>query len=238
MKKDELYNDIISVCETNAKPEIVEKYSRYFKGGFNGYGLETNIIIDKVKEYKAQEWCTIELVKEVSELLIPNEKFEVPSFATSLLNEFAKEFDFRTFQTIEHWFSIGINNWAHTDGIAQLFFPIFWKKEIIQLSDLESWKSSNNKFQRRCVPVAMIKFLKHDSNFDKHLNFIDSMMMDNEREVHQGLGWFLRECWKKEPKKTENFLLKWKNSAARLIFQYATEKMTKEYRVKFRRDKQ
>lgn len=237
MNKEELYKDIISVCETNAKQEIVEKYSRYFKGGYNGYGLETNVIIDKVKEYHAKEWCTIDLVKEVSELLIPEEKFELPSFATSLLNEFSKEFDFNTFKTIEHWFAIGINNWAHTDGIVQYFFPVFWKKEIIKLEDLNSWKTATNKFQRRCVPVAMIKLLKHDTNFEKHFEFIDSMMMEPEREVHQGLGWFLRECWKKEPELTEEFLLKWKNDAARLIFQYATEKMTKEYRVKFRRDK-
>ena len=34
----------------------------------------------------------------------------------------------------------------------------------------------------------------------------------------------------------EEFLMKWKDTAARLIFQYATEKMSKEYRLKFRRN--
>ena len=63
------------------------------------------------------------------------------------------------------------------------------------------------------------------------------MMMDPEREVHQGLGWFLREAWKKQPEPTELFLLKWKNTAPRLIFQYATEKMTPEGKQKFRKQK-
>jgi 3-methyladenine DNA glycosylase AlkD len=62
-------------------------------------------------------------------------------------------------------------------------------------------------------------------------------MMDPEREVHQGLGWFLREAWKKQPQVTETFLFKWKNSAARLIFQYATEKMTAEEKQRFRKEK-
>jgi 3-methyladenine DNA glycosylase AlkD len=62
-------------------------------------------------------------------------------------------------------------------------------------------------------------------------------MTDKERVVHQGLGWFLREAWKRYPEPVEEFLMKWKDTAARLIFQYATEKMSKEYREKFRRTK-
>lgn len=61
--------------------------------------------------------------------------------------------------------------------------------------------------------------------------------MDSEREFNQGLGWFLRECWKKDRALTEAFLMKWKNNCARLINQYVTEKITKEERLKFRKDK-
>lgn len=237
MKAKELYNDITNFCVENADEEIVNTYSRYFKGGFNGYGLHKDLIPNKVKEIKAQPWCTIDLVYEVSKLLVPEEKFELPSFAMSLLNEFSKELDYKTFQELESWFSIGINNWAHVDGLVQLLFPVFWKKEIVKLNDLSSWRKAENKFQRRCVPVAMIKLLKHDTDLPKLLDFIDSMMMDPEREVHQGLGWFIRECWKRDRKLTEDFLMKWKNNCARLIIQYATEKMTKEERLAFRKDK-
>jgi 3-methyladenine DNA glycosylase AlkD len=55
--------------------------------------------------------------------------------------------------------------------------------------------------------------------------------------VHQGIGWYLREAWKLTPEPTEAFLLKWKETAARLIFQYACEKMTKEKKELFRRSK-
>jgi len=237
MNAIELHRDIKEFCIKNADPKIVEKYSRYFKGGFNGYGLANGLIQNKVKEYKNQEWCNIKLVYDVSKKLIPEEKYELPSFALHLLNSYSKELTKESFKEIEKWFSLGINNWAHTDGIVQFLFPVFWKKEIIDLENLSNWRKANNKFQRRCVPVAMIKLLKHDNDFSKLFDFIDPMMMDNEREVQQGLGWFLRECWKREPKQTEKFLLKWKNDCARLIIQYATEKMTKEERIKFRKEK-
>ena len=238
MKAKELYENIKDFCIKNADEEIVATYSRYFKDGFDGYGLQKDLIPNKVKELRAESWCTIDLVYDLSRLLVPEEKFELPSFAMSLLNEFSKEFDSKTFQEIESWFLIGINNWAHTDGIVQLFFPTLWKKEIIKLNDLSSWRNAENKFQRRCVPVAMIKLLKHNTDYKMMFEFIDPMMMDAEREVHQGLGWFLRECWKKDRKLTEKFLMKWKNDCARLIIQYATEKMSKEERLAFRKDKQ
>lgn len=60
-------------------------------------------------------------------------------------------------------------------------------------------------------------------------------MDDKEEDVQKGLGTLLREIWKKYPEVAESFLLKWKNSCGRKIIQYATEKMDKEYKAKFKR---
>jgi 3-methyladenine DNA glycosylase AlkD len=87
------------------------------------------------------------------------------------------------------------------------------------------------------VPVSLIKELKTTSDYQPFIDFIRPLMMDPEREVHQGLGWFLREAWKRQPAQVEPFLLEWKNNASRLIFQYATEKMTPEQKQRFRKDK-
>jgi 3-methyladenine DNA glycosylase AlkD len=63
------------------------------------------------------------------------------------------------------------------------------------------------------------------------------MMGDSEKVVHQGLGWFLRETWKRDRNPVEAHLLKWKDTCARLIVQYATEKMSKEEKLRFKRVK-
>jgi 3-methyladenine DNA glycosylase AlkD len=62
-------------------------------------------------------------------------------------------------------------------------------------------------------------------------------MLDAERVVQQGVGWFLREAWKKEPAPVEALLAEFKDTAPRLIFQYATEKMTPAQRTRFRAQK-
>ncbi|MFC1637152.1 DNA alkylation repair protein, partial [Planctomycetota bacterium] len=84
---------------------------------------------------------------------------------------------------------------------------------------------------------AMLALLKSTKDYAPLFAFIEPLMMDGERVVHQGLGWFLREAWKLRKKQTETFLLKWKNDAARVIFQYATEKMTPEQKKRFKREK-
>ena len=131
----------------------------------------------------------------------------------------------------------GVNNWAITDAISGELIPYFIKQKIVTLDDFVTWRDAANKFQRRAVPVSLIKPFKAGFELMPLLEFIDPLMMDTERVVHQGLGWFLRECWKKQPEPVEEFLHKRKNDAARLIFQYATEKMTKEYRQQFRKEK-
>ncbi|OFX27028.1 MAG: hypothetical protein A2041_11005 [Bacteroidetes bacterium GWA2_31_9b] len=237
MNPIDIKKEILFFCIQNSKEENIKKYSRYFKGGFVGYGLDTGLIEKKVKEIISENKMDIQSAYSVCKLLVKEKEYEIPSFALLMLNEFSKEFNDETFREIGSWFSLGINNWAHTDVLVMYFFPVFWKEEIICLEDLSNWRTAENKFQRRCVPVAMIKYLKHSTDYPKMFAFIDSMMMDPEREVHQGLGWFLRECWKKDRTQTEAFLLKWKNDCARLIIQYATEKLTKEERLQFRKEK-
>jgi 3-methyladenine DNA glycosylase AlkD len=62
-------------------------------------------------------------------------------------------------------------------------------------------------------------------------------MLDPDRVVHLGVGWFLREAWKVNPEPVEAFLLEWKDRAPRLIYQYATEKMTAAQKARFKKGK-
>ena len=236
MTPDKLFKEIRAYCQANASEAIVKKYARYFKEGYDAYGLTKEILEEKVDEIIKREDVGLDLVYQTCPLLLRTMKYEETSFAILLLYAFSKQFDKNTFLEIGKWFEIGINNWGHTDAICGYFFREFFKRKIISLNDLSSWKEASNKYQRRAVPVAMIEILRAKWDFNGLLAFIDPMMLDPERVVHQGLGWFLREAWKKHPEPVESFLLKWKNSAARLIFQYATEKMSKDERLKFKKE--
>jgi 3-methyladenine DNA glycosylase AlkD len=166
--------------------------------------------------------------------------YEETSFPIMLLKSFNKQFSKEVFDELGKWFEFGIDNWAHADTLAMFILPEFLLKDIVKLEDFRPWLQSSQKFQRRVVPVSIIKLIKEKRNtdFKPYFNFIEPLMLDLEREVHQGTGWFLREAWKIRPIETEEFLLKWKNISARLIYQYACEKMSKEEKLRFKKEKQ
>jgi 3-methyladenine DNA glycosylase AlkD len=237
MTPEELFKEIDNFCRANGDEAIVKKYARYFKEGYDAFGLTLEQSDAKVKSLLEDPGIDLGLVFRVAPLLLGTGKYEETSFALRLLMAFKNEFSKDTFHAFEGWFDMGITNWGHTDFICSEIMQLFFKKEIITYHDLAKWRTGKNKFQRRAVPVSLIKELKKTTDYQHYLDFIEPMMMDPEREVHQGLGWFLREAWKRQPSQIEPFLYKWKNKAPRLIFQYATEKMTPVEKQRYRKEK-
>ncbi len=223
--------------EKNADPAIVEKYSRYFREGYDAYGLAQGLVKEKVTELLALPGMNQEMALELSLLLVKSPKYEMTALAILLLQAYHKQWTPETFLTVEKWFAIGITNWAQTDYICGELMNLFFKKGLVSLPTLEPWRTAPGKFRRRAAVVSLIKPMKISTDFTPWFTFIEPMMHDPAREVHQGLGWFLREAWKKQPGPTENFLFRYKDTAPRLIFQYATEKMTPEGKEMFRKKK-
>jgi 3-methyladenine DNA glycosylase AlkD len=238
MTPEALFKEIDDYCIANGDEAIVKKYSRYLKTGYDAFGLTLEKTQAKVKNLLEDPSLDLNLVFKTAPLLLRTGKYEETSFALHLLLAFSKQFSKDTFHEFENWFQEGIINWGHTDFICSEAMTLFFKKHIITFHDLSEWRVAKNKFQRRAVPVSLIKELKQTSDYQPFLDFIDPMMMDAEREVHQGLGWFLREAWKRQPTLVEPFLYRWKNKAPRLIFQYATEKMTPTEKQRYRKEKE
>jgi 3-methyladenine DNA glycosylase AlkD len=237
MTPQEIFNHIHRFGLANENPALVAKYSRYFKGGlYDAYGLGIPQVESLVNELLAVSGMTPALIRETSLLLVESTKYEMTAMAIRLMLTYHKEWTVADFQTVEKWFSVGISNWAHTDYICGEMMNLFFKKGIADLEAISNWRTAKNKFQRRAAVVALIKPMKLSADFTPWFTFIEPMMHDPEREVHQGLGWFLREAWKKQPEVTEQFLSRYRETAPRLIFQYATEKMTKEGKERFKRN--
>lgn len=231
-----LANDIIHYCRENASEAMVKKYSRYFKGEHNAWGLTQELMDAKKEELLKSGILNVDIVFDTAPLLMESGKYEEISFALAMLNMLSDQFDRITFHRLEDWFVLGIHNWAHADFLGMMLLPKFLKQHVVLPVDFIPWITSPHKFQRRCVPVTFIKSLKQVP-LDELLSITEPLMMDTEREVHQGMGWFLREAWKLFPYQTEEFLLKWKETAPRLIIQYACEKMGPEDKLRFRRSK-
>lgn len=231
--------DIREFFNKNSDLEIINKYARYFKDGFDGYGIEQKTF-EKQRDLWIKNWeneMSLEKYLELGDELMLKGKFEEKSLAIAFIKSESEYYSKDTFSRIGNWFDNGINNWATTDVLCMLVLSSFLIDKVIDFDDLMSWNDSESEWQRRAVPVTLVELLKQGIQPKVALPIIEPLMLDTSQYVQKGIGTLLRGLWKKHPKETEDFLLQWKDQCGRLIIQYATEKMDKEYRKKFRKTK-
>jgi 3-methyladenine DNA glycosylase AlkD len=234
-----LADEIRLYCSEHQNPELAAKYARYFREGYDSWGLMDGK--SEVWEDKKREWF-----ERYRSLGLPgflrygaqafrHGKYEEGALAIQFVARLLDEFDLGHLKEMEKWFDSGVRNWAHADVLCSLVLGPLLERRQIDLKALAGWRESKWKYQRRTVPVAMINLVRAGNPVEPLLEFVTPLMMDEERVVHQGVGWFLREAWKKRPDPVERLLLEWKDRAARLIYQYATEKMSAPEKNRFRR---
>jgi 3-methyladenine DNA glycosylase AlkD len=231
-----LARQVRQFCKANSNDAIVMKYSRFFREGYSAYGLDDKAYDKGVALVSTDNKMTLQTALGAAPYLLKSGKYEETIFAIRFLKMHVSEFTSDTFRRLEKWFDYGISNWAHADILSGDVFPVFIIENIVPLQTFGPWRSGPNKFQRRAAAVTLIKILKERKSFREFFEFIEPLMTDSAREVHQGVGWFLREAWKLRKTETEKFLMKWKNESPRLIYQYATEKMTPAQKRMFKRN--
>ena len=231
--------EIQEFCKSNSNPLNIKKYSRYFKDGFDGYGIEQKMY-EKQRDFWIEEWkadMTLDKYLQLGDKLMQTGKYEEKSFAISFLQSERQNYSSTTFDRIGKWFDYGISNWATTDVLCMLVLSSFFIDNKVSFEKLKEWTTSESEWKRRAVPVTLVELIRKDLKHEDAINLIEPLMLDDSENVQKGIGTLLRGLWKKYPAEIENFLMKWKEKCGRLIVQYSTEKMDKEYRKKFRKNK-
>jgi 3-methyladenine DNA glycosylase AlkD len=233
-----LVSEIRHYLAAHEDPQQAARYARFFTEGYDAWGL-----LDPTHEFWNEKWSEwseryrnlgLAGFLRAGEMLLASGKCEEGSIAIKFVQARLEQFDPETFTGLGNWFEAGIRNWAHTDTLcSQVIGPLLASGRA-GLESIAAWRESKFKYQRRAVPVSMLGLLKTQAQIPPLIEFVRPLMMDPERAVQQGVGWFLRECWKLDRTAAERFLMEWKDRAPRLIFQYATEKMTAEERARFR----
>ena len=122
-------------CETNSNPDIIKKYQRYFKEGYDGYGIDDKIFKEQIDKW-TEQWkgeMTIERYLDLGNELMKNGRFEEKQVAIIFLSSSRKDFSKDTFNRIGNWFDCGINDWATTDVFSCLFCQVYYLTKLSAL---------------------------------------------------------------------------------------------------------
>lgn len=238
---DNKFQEIRNFCETHSDPVIIAKYQKYFKEGYDGYGIDDKLFIAQIENWVEQwkEEMSLEAYLDLDDALMKNGRFEEKHVAINFLKSRRADFSKDTFNRVGNWFDYAINNWATTDVLCMLVLSAMLHDKVIEFKDLKTWLNSSSEWKRRAVPVALVELDKQTKDLipTETIVLIEPLMLEKSEYVQKGIGTLLRGLWKKYPSEIDDFLMKWKDQCGRLIVQYATEKMDKEYRKKFRKSK-
>ena len=229
--------DIRNFLIKNADKAVIEKYARYFKEGYDPYGVASEKLSAKIGEWfeTCEEELSTKQIVDLGEELMKSGRYEEASIAIGFIRRLRDYYNKSLFNTMGRWFEKYVKNWAHCDTACSEVLYSFIEDKVVDFKDLLKWTDSSGRWRRRAVPVTMVKVVSKTGNVTQALQASRKLILDPERVVHQGVGWLLREAWKKSPQKVEDFLYRWKDQAPRLIIQYATEKIDKKKRKRFRR---
>ncbi len=229
---------IRTYCRENAQPDKANKWARYFSEGYDSWGLldKDHPIFSTQQDAWAAEYAALGLdgFIEAGCELFKSGKYEEGVLSIRFVRPFKEEINEARLAAMAGWFDGGVCNWAHADVICgELFSPLI-ESGRLRPAAFAAWRASPHRFQRRAAAVAMLGLLKRKGGPKKALAFVEPMMKDQEKVVHQGLGWVVKEVWKLEPELAEEFLLKWKDRSARRVISTACEKMTAEKKAQFK----
>lgn len=229
--------EIDAVCRQFADPQLVRKYARFFREGYDAYGVDHK---NPLWEQKIQEWEArwkaegLPGILALGVALFATGKYEHGAVAIRLAMSMRGKIRPTHLSGLAAWLA-EVRNWAHCDVICGELIAPRVQAGAIPPARLKGWAKSPHRFVRRALPVSLLGALKAPFNAEELLALVRPLMTDPERVVQQGMGWFLRELWKLQPEPVEALLLEWKDTAPRLIFQYATEKMDAKGKARFRR---
>ena len=123
MTKEEYISEIQTFCKSNANKANVEKYSKFFKTEYVAYGLTHPQMHSKAKELVKNNELDIKTIQNAAKDLINSGMYEETTLLLLTIDGLHKQFDKSVLEDIEHYFEIGINNWAHADALGMFIVP-------------------------------------------------------------------------------------------------------------------
>ena len=130
-----------------------------------------------------------------------------------------------------------VENWEHADALCQLYSILYERYPKLVEPTLRQWNRSSNPWKRRASIVSTIYYAtprRKAPTIKTVLSLIEPLLGDKNTYVQKAVGWQLREAYKLWPKESLVFLKKHTLDLSATSFSYATERLPKNQRNRFK----
>ena len=229
MSVETVRTDIVRGLKSYARPGGNPKLQAYLGSPYPVLGLSTpemrEVMSARMGVFKQMR---VKELNDLGELLWTGPTLEEKSFAVWLFGRFAKSLDERSWSIMNRWIDTS-EGWAMCDSLGSGPISAMLYREQERFREVLEWTRAKNFWRRRVSAYAM-NDLVHAAELEKPFTLLERLLYDEEFWVQRAVGTWLRECWKKDKKRTETFLLKHVRGLPRVVITVATERASKTFR--------
>src|SRR5712691_5382974 len=145
-------------------------------------------------------------VNALADALWSGPAFEEKSLAILLLGRYEKILDDDSWRLADRWVETA-TGWGLSDGLASGPIAGMVYAKASRFQDVLQWTRAKNIWRRRASTYALHRFVRA-GDLDRPFQLLEKLLYDEEFGVQRAVGTWLRECWKKDRRRTEAFLRK------------------------------
>ena len=155
--------------------------------------------------------------------------------AIGLMDRHAKILNEASWRLLDRFVDDSVG-WGLCDGLGSGPISKMVRAKPARFRELMAWTKSPNPWRRRVALYALRDFV-YAKEFDKPFQLLERLVYDEEFWVQRAVGTWLRECWKRDPRRTEAFLQKHVRGLPKVVITVATERAPKAFRDELRRNR-
>lgn len=171
-------------------------------------------------------------VNALAAALWETQTWEEKAFAIGLLDRHHDLLNEASWTLADSWIDRA-TGWALSDGLASGPVSFMVHSTPKRFAEILRWTKAENFWRRRTSTYALNEFVRA-GELDKPFRLLERLLHDEEFWVQRAVGTWLRECWKKDAKRTEAFLLAHSPGLPPVTVTVATERSSKAFRAKLR----
>lgn len=204
-KYAEIIREIEKFCYDREDPVKAIRNMRDFTEGYDAFGIdyeEMKVIRNRILEESKLE---VPELAELGLILMQTGKYELGTLAIMLLKKHRPRLNSYIRDLVKEMLDTAVENWAHTDFLAEKILPVFFELGLDTLESFEIWLQSESKWTRRATIISLMNMRKA-LDMDEILSFILPVIEDRQQTVQQAISWLMADLWHKNGERVEAFL--------------------------------
>ena len=225
---------VVGALKAAARPGTWEKLQAYLGSPVPVMGLSIPQLRAVHNEFrKHHATLTTREVNLLAAAMWSGQTWEEKVFGIGLLDRNRKILDERSWKMADAWVDEA-TGWALSDGLASGPVSYMVASNPKRFVEILRWTKAKNYWRRRASTYALNEFIRA-GDLDKPFKLLERLLYDEEFWVQRAVGTWLRECWKKDERRTTAFLRKHVRGLPPVTITVATERAPKAFREELRR---